>query len=550
MPVVNRYLRTLPAPVWFLPLLLALGFALRRSVSAPPSDFAGYYYGGKALLHGQWQGAYDMTTLNDRIAADGYSGAMVSYSPFPPFTSLVFAPFLIFSLPVAKIVFNILSIAVFLISLFRLTARYPTSPFLILALPFVFIVPLLNNVAFGQGYLLLFALLAGGWLAYEKERPVAAAVLWAAAILFKLFPAFLFVFLLLKKKYRQAVYLAAACALLMIPSLWLNGIASWKLYLSVILPRMAHGELNDSFTYIFQSAFMLLKRAFRYDGLLNPHPVVDSSWLFVIGVALFKAAILTPAIRLTLRCKEEFLPFTVWVMASMLISPNGSSYSLVLLIFPLLSLGSRVKLAGEERKTGFPLVCGVVLLTAVCAVPVTSFGRFPLLLQFPRLYLMVLSYCLLVLDLRPHGRLLPGLALFAAISVFFIVPAIPVTLPANDPGSYVLTSEGHLFICDYSIRDHRLVYTWRDDKGRHQVLTGLPILSMTEGGVELRNNQIWYQGRQLTHSPDRKAHPTLINGSEIYYLSDAQRGFGFFTLRKLRPDEATPDAAAIPGSSR
>ncbi|HEV2354895.1 MAG TPA: hypothetical protein VGR89_11655, partial [Puia sp.] len=77
-----------------------------------------------------------------------------------------------------------------------------------------------------------------------------------------------------------------------------------------------------------------------------------------------------------------------------------------------------------------------------------------------------------------------------------------------------------------------------------------PIQSMSAESLELRDNQIWYRGRQLTHSADRKAQPALVNGAEVYYLSDAYRGFGFYTLRKFRPAAAMPDAAAIPGSFR
>src|ERR1700677_3437562 len=128
MPLARRYL-------WFIPVLLALAFGLRRSWSAPPSDFAGYYYGSQALIHGHYTEAYDMTQLNDRIVADGYHDVFVSYTPFPPFTSLVFAPLLIFPMNVARIIFNGISIALFLFTLLRITRFLSTPSYLILALP-------------------------------------------------------------------------------------------------------------------------------------------------------------------------------------------------------------------------------------------------------------------------------------------------------------------------------------------------------------------------------------------------------------------------------
>src|SRR5580692_1572238 len=238
MPPARRYL-------WFIPLLLALAFGLRRSWSAPPSDFAGYYYGGRALIQGHYSEAYDMTQLNDRIAADGWHDAFVSYSPFPPFSSLLFAPLLIFPMNIAKLVFNGVSIALFLFTLLRITRYLSTPPYVVLALPVIFFIPLLNNLAFGQAYLLLFTLLTEGWLAYRKQQRILSSLLWACAILFKLFPAFLFVFLLLRRRYRDALYLGVGCALLLISSLLVNGIAAWNFYLTIITPRMNHGELND-----------------------------------------------------------------------------------------------------------------------------------------------------------------------------------------------------------------------------------------------------------------------------------------------------------------
>jgi hypothetical protein len=536
MPTARRYL-------WFIPLLLALAFGLHRSWSAPPSDFAGYYYGSQALIHGRYPDAYDMAKLNDRIAAEGSHDVFVSYTPFPPFTSLVFAPFLIFRMDVAKIVYNCISIAFFLITLWRITRFLSTPGYLILALPVIFFIPLVNNLAFGQSYLLLVTLLTEGYLAYRKQQRILSSLLWAAAILFKLTPAFLFLFLLLRRRYREALYLGIACALLLLPSVLINGFAAWKFYIGTVIPRMNHGELNDSFTYIFQSAFMLLKRAFRYDQLLNPNPIADNPWLFTLGLALFKALILTPALLLTRREKDDLFPFTVWIAASMLISPNGSSYSLILLLLPLLGLAWH---HSPLFRPPLPIFAAL-LLAAACAIPVTRFGSLTLPAQFFRLYLLLLFYFLLCRQ-RHNWNLI----LFSALSVLFFALDIRGNLPDNDIGSYLLTKEEHLLIDSFTARDNHLIYFWRDDKGRHEEETDYPIQSLTEDSLSLKDNQIWYKGKQLTHTSDRKAKPALVNGDYIIYLSDKNRGFEFYTLRKIKPDGTPPepDARAAPGVSQ
>jgi hypothetical protein len=537
---------------FFIPMLLALGFGCWHALSTPASDFAGYYYGGRALLSGHYEQAYDMQMLNDRIIAAGYNRILVSYAPFPPFTSLVFSPFFLFPMGLAKIVFNICSIGLFLFSLLRICRYFSTPPWLILILPVIFFIPLLNNLAFGQSYLLLFVLLAEGYLACREDKIALSSTLWAIAILFKLFPAFLFLFLLLRKKYRNVLYLGIACGALLLASLWLNGMTAWKFYLSAILPKMGRGELNDSFTYVFQSAFMLLKRCFLSDSLLNPHPVLYNPYLFTLGMALFKAFILSTAVLLTLREKDDFFPFSVWVMASMLISPNGSSYSLVLLVIPLLALMHR---AGAPDSTGsshhngassYRTIAAILLLVAACAVTVSRFGAFPIWAQFPRLYLLLLFYALLLLQ----GKRSWNVWLFSGLTLLFIVLEIRGNLPETDSSSYVLTKEQHLFICDYTIRDHRLIYYYRDDLGEHEQVTDIPVNTLTTDGVSLQDNQIWYNGSKLTDSPDRKEKAALIDGKYIVYLSDKHRGVDFYTLRKLRPDGKQPDAAAVPESSR
>ena len=540
MPPLNRYL-------WFIPLLLALAFGLRRSSSQPPSDFAGYYYGGRALIHGQYADAYDMAKLNDRILADGYTDVLVSYAPFPPFSSLIFAPFFGWKMPAAKLIFNLFSIAVFLISLARLTRFLSTPPYLVLALPVVFFIPLLNNLAFGQSYLLLFALLTEGYLAYRKDRIILSSLLWAAAILFKLTPAFLFIFLLLRRQYRSAAFLALACAALLLPSLWVNGFAAWKFYATTVVPRMNHGELNDSFTYVFQSAYMLLKKAFQFDQLLNPHPLLDNAWLFTGFMALFKAAILSIAAVLTLRDKDDFYPFTVWIAACLLISPNGSSYSLVLLILPLLGLAHRITLQTSRNRTfSMDILAAALLLAAASTLSVGRFGAFPLWAQFPRLYLLLLFFALLWWQQRRSWN--P--ALFSVLSLLFFALDIRGNLPPKENSIYALEKEEHLYICDYTTRDNRLVYYWRDDKGRHEQPAGIPISSLSNDSVTLKDNQIWYKGRQLTVTSDQKAKPSLVNGEYILYLSDEHRGFDFYTLRKFLLVAKPPDSATIPAVSR
>ena len=78
-----------------------------------------------------------------------------------------------------------------------------------------------------------------------------------------------------------------------------------------------------------------------------------------------------------------------------------------------------------------------------------------------------------------------------------------------------------------------LTYYYWNEKGSNETITAYPVRQGTTTDVQIINNQVYYKGRQLTATPDRKQQAMLINGTEIIYLSDKGRGFGFYTLRRI-----------------
>jgi hypothetical protein len=539
LPDRNKLLR------YYIPLLLLSGACIRHAVSVPLSDFAGYYFGSRELLLGHYANAYDMQSLNFLIAAQGYKGIFISYAPFPPFTSLVFSPFLLFPPYLSKLLFDCCSTGFFLVTLYRSCRFFSLPPLIPLLAPLIFFIPIVNNMFFGQSYLLLTCLLLEGYMAYRKQKIFLSSFFWAIAILFKLFPVLILLFLLFRKKYREAVFLCGACLLLMIPTLAINGFTAWKFYLLEIVPRVNNGELNDPFTAAFQSVFMMAKNLFVADRLVKGHPFLENRYLFILTMAIFRASVLSSSIMLTLRQKgNDLLSFSVWVTASMLLSPNGSSYSLILLIIPLMALCQRID--AQWRETIFPrpgtiqlLAAPMILLFIICNLPVQRFASLPTLLQFPRLYLILLFFILVLTQEKKRF----SARLFLALSLLFILPGI-LRPPRSDDSSYLLKKEEHLFIYDYSVLNGKLVYYYWDDSGAREVETDFPLLSLSDKDLAIRNNQIWYQGLQLTTSPDNKRKALLTDGGAIIYLSDKDRGIGFYTLRMLRPAVRRQDAAA------
>jgi hypothetical protein len=265
---------------------------------------------------------------------------------------------------------------------------------------------------------------------------------------------------------------------------------------------------------------MFFKRLFIYDAIFNPRPFVDNPYLFGIVMALFKAAVAALCIQHTVRRRDsDFDSFAIWIMASMLISPNGSSYSLVLLVIPFLALAARGSLGA------FALGGGVLLVA--CNFPIDRLENAPLLAQFPRLYLLLLFFGMLIWPLRTAWNM----RLWGGLALFLVLLFIAGYHRDRDGSRDFFTSEEHIFINDYSVNEGMLMYSYYDGAGPHPVQTGMAVSRWEP--LEIKDKQIYYKGEVLTHSSDRKKKPLLINGNLVLYLSDKNRGVGFYTLRKL-----------------
>lgn len=507
----------------YYPLLLLaalLAWFIFKATSAPFSDYAGYYFGSRALLQGNYAAVYDTWSLNALIAQKGYAGIFVSYTPFPPFTSIVLAPFLVFPVAVSKVLFNAFSAGLIIWVLGRAGKYFSLPPWILWLVPVVFFIPLRNNIFFGQAYLLLFALLLEGYMAYKKGRLLVAAIVWGMAIVFKLFPLVILFFLLAKKQYKQVACCVGVCVLLGLLSVVVNGFAAWQYYVFTIFPRANSGELNDGYTWLFQSAFMLGKRLFVYDAVQNPKVVINSTPAFVMGMVLFKALLLACCVGITRQKKEAgLLPFAGWITASLLLSPNGSSYSLILLLLPWLAL------AGSKR---IYLFTAIGLLTLICFIPVAALGGLPLLLQFPRLYAMLalLGVLIAVTGMQFSGKF------FGALAALLLLADAGKLFPRADKSDYLLP-HALPFVYEYAVKKDQLVYYYWDNGGSHEAGTGYVVHDYSTHNVQIKNNQVYYKDKQLTATPDLKKQVMQVNGRGIIYLSDKHRGFGFYTLRTI-----------------
>lgn len=505
---------------WILCLAL-IGYFIFQSPRLGGNDFANSYFGASFFLQGEFDlGIFDPYTFNKKIYDAGYRNLFLNYNPNPPSASIFFVPFAILPLGASKILFNVVTSVLFLFSAFRLCRHLNVDQHLIMfCIPIVFFIPIRNQILFGQTYFLIFALMAEGFIAHEKRNMLLASALWSAAIFLKVFPAIVVLFLILKKDWKQTIYVGVLCTIILLVSVALQGIEVWKEYVLVILPRNNQGEIHSAYLTTYQSALMLFKYLFVREETLNPYPFIDSLILFKISLILFKGVILAICSIIIIH-RKDILSFACVLLCGILISPYGSTYSNILLLILLIALH-------KENKDAVFWIAAIFMLL-IGNIPSSVFEQLPVLLRFPRLILM----CVLL------GFIfwMSGAKVDVKIFLFYILllgaSALFPSTQVQDPSKQLLSKNTHNLIFDYGIKNGFIFYTfWYG--GPETYLTNIAAANLKTDNVYIKNNQVFYKDKKMTESSDNKINVSVLDNNSILYLSDKGKGIGFYSIRVI-----------------
>lgn len=506
--------------VW-IPLVFVCGFFLLRSIYFPVHDFANYYFGGVFLSEGHfYSSVYFPHSFNKSISEIGYQGIFASYAPNSPFLAFMFAPFSLLPLSVAKIIFNSVSICLFLFSLKRLISFYKIAPVFVLLIPVLFLIPLKNDILFGQVYFLLFTLIAESWLAYQQNYFKRSAFLLAFSILLKVFPILLILIFVFRKDFRYLCFLVLSLSVLVLLSIIFTGIDVWFFYFTEVLPKASKGEISEAYVTNYQSVFMFLKELLVWNKTENPNAFFNVPVIFMALVLAFKIILITIGFYITRKANNLLFVIAYWILAMVVISPYGSTYSFILLLLPYFSL---VKSPLSNTKKAI----GCFLLFLVCNVPASSFTLFPFsyfrLLTLLLFFLVLISWLLYTIEIKYVTAV--------TISVFLLI----VTFRKNETVSsdYAL-KKSPILIYDYVISGNRLTYFYWNENGINSKIINLK--SEISEAAEIKKDQVFYHNRQLTSDSSNKLKPIIVNKNTLFYLSDYDRGIGFYTLRKMKID--------------
>lgn len=346
---LQRYLspplvRPLQIVGWAVLLVALLSIGARlRVLTTVSSDFSQDYLAGRAVLQGR--SIYDTFVGADYVAAGLESYQMDNYHP--PTTIALMLPLALLPYQAAIVLWTAICVGLYLLSwamvLRTLGVRPPRALLPLLAGLSLLWFPLQFHIILGQLSIPMMACVVGAWSALRRGREGLAGALLALAVLLKIFPALLLLYLLLRGRWRAV---AAAAAV---------GLAGLALTLAVIGPA-------DVLRYRVEVAPANLREYAAYPHNVSLHGVFSrllagDQFIAPLVEAAAAAAALTAAVSLAMlgllalaawRAPRggagDDLAFALICAAMPLLTPTSWSHGFVLLALPL-ALAWRAALA-------------------------------------------------------------------------------------------------------------------------------------------------------------------------------------------------------------
>jgi hypothetical protein len=510
MPARNRHYTIYLGGVGLL--LTLLSFSLFGS----PGDYGNYYYGSRFLLEGKsLKDIYDPWTFNLLVDATGQKGTYLDYTPVPPFSLVFYTPFTLVSIGWSKVFFNLAGSLVLLFGLRKTWQQLSVAAgFVIPALIGLLAVLNWEN---GQSYLLLSGLLLLGWNQYAERKYWIAALLWAVCIHLKVSPAIIFLFLLFESDWKMIFRLAALCLAFCVVTIPFTGWETWQTYFTEILPRLSVNEINDPYAFNSQSVTTFLRRLLVHDDLLNPANSIYAPFAFSILNSAVVSLFLLAGGLVSLAAVSRFSKFCFWIGLLLVVSGYTALYAMIFLLFPVMAMIEAGKWNSRNR-----IIAGLLFLPVFLPVIQVSGLHFVPLIGI----LLLLGFTLV--------QLRPRLCFHPAMLVVLLLPLSRLLFyEAPDSSCYLQQVSSVLLTGDYEWRNDTLLLQTRTGRGLLPEQLYLEGAAAPDPQVQLKKNQLFYKGKQLTFSRDRKKKPMLATDGSIVYLSDKNRGVGFYTLRKI-----------------
>jgi hypothetical protein len=489
------------------------------------SDFETYYYSAKMINDTPYkqlifQPAELCNYVKNVLDVKGFYAGFTH----PPNICLYYFPLTKIDVFYAKLVNNLISIFLFVFTIRRLFKYYKIEFKWLLIIPVIFYFPLRSNLYFGQFYLILFCLLVESLLALELKKYNLTAILLSLAIATKIFPVFLVLYLLIAHPIKLTFKVVFYTSLLFIIAIGIQGIPIWKLYITEIFPRLNFGELHASFSYYFQTFFLFFKMMFVYDQLRNPLALYDNYYVFLFSIVFVKSLLMILTVASTIKnIKNNLYNYSLWLLCALLMLPNSNTYTMIFIMFVLFHYMIKYR----QHYILLGIVIFVILF--ISWVPVIKLIQMPYLIRYSKLIFTFLLFAFIVYQERILVRLIPSLGILS----FVLISSLSLfTRVRKIKSEYLIIRNKPELVSQLYVKHNKLHYAYWSPLGEIHDSTLITKTIKDSREPVIRNNQVSLNNKIITNSKDLKSDPILIN-NKIYYLSDFNQGYGFYTIRVL-----------------
>ena len=184
----------------------------------------------------------------------------------------------------------------------------------------------LLTLQWGQVHLLIVVLAVSGMVLIEKERPALGGLLLAMALVTKIFPGVLILYLMIRRQWRAVAWTFAATAFLVLAALIIFGLPTFETFYYSHLPQLANGGDRPFFERGSQAIAMNgAIRAIPYKLQELGMPILVSnrscfSWVYIsLGLIIFLVLV---AARRGIKRRDQAAH---WIALVLIASLSGAS---------------------------------------------------------------------------------------------------------------------------------------------------------------------------------------------------------------------------------
>jgi uncharacterized membrane protein (DUF2068 family) len=368
-----------------------LEFTWTRSTAA--SDFAQDYL----AAYGLWN---NIEIYGPPLQQIG--GHLMQWENYhPPFNAILFLPFLFFSYTTAFIVWNFVSLIIYIALVLVLLRSYGLLTFRSVRLSALLLLwdPFLGNIFLGQSSLPISALAISGFLLLRANRDRTAGLCFGLATLMKLYPGLIILYLLSQRKLRCVTVFVAVLGFGFLCSALLLGDAIVH-YFRVVVPDQAELFATYPLNVSLGAAVRTIFEPTYFSTPLIWAPFAGDLIVLAVSGFIVGTMFLFAYVYRTQKFSADL--FALFCIATLLVSPITWVHYCTLLLFPMAVLLhdaiSRSCQASMKQLLWTAILCGVPLQDLIDGIREyygsDQLAWYVILSVKTALYGMILLYCI------------------------------------------------------------------------------------------------------------------------------------------------------------